>query len=248
MSESGGLTRLYVTVLVFSLLMPVISFSLTSWEVDVEDYEISIDPDVLMIAGISLSDGITLNVSWKSDYVYYEFPNKTIRTKWTDTWTRIGVLGGIVDMGDGLAFETQTATNKFLNNWWLPYKYRMRPESESSWDYIAHNLTIESNFNPKYNYSRFILEDGYQIFFTPYNPNENLSTALYDTGHLNCTIGISVVESGAGFNFGQFMTWYWSIIVGSSSYGLPTFLSWIVRIISALTLLSGILLARELIG
>jgi len=57
-----------------------------------------------------------------------------------------------------------------------------------------------------------------------------------------------VVESGGGFNFSQFVTWYWSIIMGSNSYGLPTFLSWIVRIISALTLLSGILLARELIG
>jgi len=248
MAEGGGLTRLYVTVLVFSLLMPVISFALTTWEDDVEDYEIAIDPNVLMIAGISLSDGITHNVSWKSPYVYYNFQNKTIRTKWTDTWTRIGLVGGIVDMGDGFAFETQTATNKFLNNWWLPYKYRIRPESESSWDYIANNLTILSNYNPRFNFSRFILEDGYQIFFTPYDPNDNLSRALYETGHLNCTIGISVVESGGGFNFSQFVTWYWSIIMGSNSYGLPTFLSWIVRIISALTLLSGILLARELIG
>lgn len=248
MAGGEGLTRLYVTVLVFSLLFPVVSYALTAWETEVVDYEISIDPDVLMLAGISLADGITHNVSWKSPYVYYEFENKTIRTKWTDTWTRISVLEGVVDMGDGLAFETQTATNKFLDNWWLPYKYRMRPMSESAWDWISLNMTILSNFDPRFNYSRFILEDGYQIFFTPWDPSENLSTAIFETAHVNCTIGVSISESGAGFNFGQFVTWYWSIIVGSASYGLPTFLSWVVRIISALTLLSGILLARELIG
>lgn len=247
MSNVVGYTKLYVTVLIFSLLMPVISFALTTWEDNVEDYEIGIDPDVLIMAGISLSDGITHNVSWKSPYVYYNFENKTIRTKWTDTWTRIGLLGGIVDMGDGLAFETQTATNKFLNNWWLPYKYRMRPASQSSWSYIANNMTILSNWDPKFNYSRFILEDGYQIFFTPNDPSENLSTALFDQAHLNCTIGITLSEAGANFGFMQFINWYWSIMIGSHSYGLPAFMSWVVRLISALTLLSGVLLAREML-
>ena len=247
MSIDSAQTRLYVTVLIFSLLMPVISFALITWEDNVVDYEIGIDPDVLMMAGISLSDGITHNVSWKSAYVYFEFENKTIRTKWTDTWTRIGLLGGVVDMGDGLAFETQTATNKFLNNWWLPYKYRIRPISQSSWSYIAKNMTILSNWDPKFNYSRFILEDGYQIFFTPYDPNDNLSKAIFDTAHLNCTIGITLSEAGANFNFMQFINWYWSIMIGSNSYGLPAFMSWIVRLISALTLLSGVLLAKEML-
>ena len=45
----------------------------------------------------------------------------------------------------------------------------------------------------------------------------------------------------------QFINWYWSIMIGSNSYGLPAFMSWIVRLISALTLLSGVLLAKEML-
>ena len=240
MSNGIGSTKLYVTVLIFSLLMPVISFALTTWEDDVEDYEIAIDPDVLMMAGITLSDGITLNVTYQSAFVYFEFENQTIRTKWTDTWS-------LEPNKTGFGFETQGVINKWLDNWWYPYHYKLRPQSEASWRKIATNLTILSNFEPEWNYSRFILEDGYQVFFTPYDPSENLSFAIYDSAHLNCTIGKTLMEDGASFSFMQFMNWYWSLMIGSNSFGLPTFMSWIVRLISALTLLSGVLLAKEML-
>ena len=102
-----------------------------------------------------------------------------------------------------------------------------------------------SEWDSNYNWSRFTLFDGTNVFITPFD-GTNITKAVYYDGTLNITVAETFEES-TNFNFWQFLGWYSSLMLGSEAWGLPPIFSWVIRLFSALSILAMILLAKEMI-
>ena len=90
-------------------------------------------------------------------------------------------------------------------------------------------------------------EQGSQLFITPFIRGQNITYAVLTQGQLNVTLGSALEETG-NFNFMKFVNWYTAILIGETTWGLPGVCSWVLRIISAITVLSVVFLAKELIS
>jgi hypothetical protein len=242
MSDNGARTKLYVFVLVLNIIFPVFGYTFTTFESDPEDYEISLDMDTLNMAGINLIDGESHNMTYNGAWVYYTELNTTIRAHFQDDirdpWITI--------IGDGIGLQKRGAVSIALDTWALAYTVSVKSWETNEWLKLISNSTIVRDYNEDYNWSRFILYDGTQIFVTSHESHQNITRAVYEDGHVNMTLGRTLEESSA-FNFRRFVTWYMSIMVGSNSWGLPSMFSWVLRILGAMSVFAVVLLSRELI-
>lgn len=232
MVVQGGNLRLYIMTLVLTLVFPVLGFTFTNFPDDMTTYDISLDAESLMRAGITLTDAETHNVTWKGPYAYYDVGNKSLRAKWTD-WGAI--------LGDGLAIQKPS-----WFGWWDPDYQWMISKSTGARTRITANSSIVSEWDTDYNWTWFKSEDGLNVFIQPYNRSYDINTAVFTDANLNVTLGYALDES-AEMNFLKFVNWYMSLLIGGESFGLPAFFTWIIRVISAITILSAILLAKDLI-
>lgn len=231
MASEGGNTRLYVMVLVLTLVFPVLGFTFTNWPDDMVNYDISLDAEKLMKAGIILKDAEGHPVTWAGGYVYYNVGNKSQRASWQDR--------GLI-LGHGLSIQIPS-----WFGWWDPDYQWLVSQDTGSKARVVFNSTIVNEWDATYNWTWFRSEDGLNVFIQPNNSSSNITTAVYTDGVLNVTLGYAL-EDEVNFNFAQFVNWYMSLLLGGESYGLPVFFTWIIRIISAISVLSAILLAKDL--
>lgn len=232
MSSSGSMTRIYLFVLILNVVFPVLGYTFTTFGDDQQAYEIDLDQDALMAAGITLSDAESHNLSYPSPWVEYTLQNSTIRAKW---------------QYNAIAFQKRSAIGRAFNSWIFPYVIDVKSVLSNRWHGSVYNSTIVSDFNTEYNWTRFILEDGNHIFVTPYADDGNISKAIWIDGHVNVTIAKSFEESGTNFNFWNFLGWYSSLLIGDQSWGLPDIFSWFIRILGVISLFAMIMLTKDLI-
>lgn len=230
---SGGNLRLYIMTLVITLVFPTLAFTFTNFPDEMDTYDISLDAQSLMKAGITLTDAETHNITWNrnGDIFYYSVGNKSLRVIWQD-W-------GIV-LGDGLAIQRPS-----WFGWWDPDFQWLISQSTGAKARIVFNSTIVSEWDDTYNWTWFRSEDGLNVFIQPNDPASDINTAVFTDATLNVTLGYALSEE-TSFNFMQFINWYMSLLVGGESFGLPGVFIWILRIVSAITLLSAILLVKDL--
>lgn len=241
MSGKGGMTRLYIFVLVLNLVFPVLGYTFTAFGQSPERYETTLDPDSLMTIGVNLVDAESHNLTWEGPWVYYELINVSIRAKWASH----RLLG--LPNEDGIRIEKQSALSKAFNNWMFPYTAPVKSILSNEWFTDLRNDTMLRDFDLTYNWSRFVLKDGHHIFITPFADDGNMSKAIYVDGALNLTVAKSF-DTETNFNFWRFVGWYSSMLIGDQSWGLPVVFAWVLRIIGALSLFATIMLTRELIG
>jgi hypothetical protein len=111
-----------------------------------------------------------------------------------------------------------------------------------------NNITVINNFNPDWNWTQYRLKEKQLIvFITPVKgqPANNMTKAI-ETGTVTVTVGSQLIETN-DLNFKNFASWYVQIVTGEIDWGLPSPMLWIIRFFSFLTVLSGFLLARELL-
>lgn len=195
------------------------------------------------MAGITLADGESYNVTYLGDWEYYEVQNRSIRVKWVDDWTDPATF---LSLGEGLIFQKKSPLGKFLNNWWWAQLMWIDGSKMEFPHKIVSNVTVVNQWNPSYEWSQFESTEGILIFITPPEEDMNITEAVYDEGVLTVTIGEGYSEEEK-FNFQSFVTWYIGIIVGDQTWGLPPFFSWIVRILSVMTILSALIVAKEML-
>jgi hypothetical protein len=234
--------KLYVFVLVLNLAFPVMSYTFTTF-VDSysERYEITLDPDSLMIIGFNLRDGESHNLTWLGTHVEYDVENISVRAEW-DRWRQ----GASFIYYDGISFTKQSALSHAFGTWVFPYVVAVRSMGSNEWFLTLRNETIVQDFDTTHNWSRFVLEDGHHVFITPFATDGNITKAVYDDGALNVTLAKSFDETENRFNFWSFIKWYSSILIGSRSWGLPSVFSWVLRILAGISMLAAILLVKEL--
>lgn len=234
MAVQGGNLRLYIMTLVFTLIFPVLGYTFTNFPDEMITYDISLDAESLVRAGITLTDAETHNITWNrnGDIFYYTVGNKSLRIIWQD-W-------GLV-LGHGLAVQKPS-----WFGWWDPDFQWMISQSTGTRERIVANSTIVSEWDTAYNWTWFKSEDGLNVFVQPNNVSSNINTAVYTDAKLNVTLGYALSEESS-FNFMQFVNWYMTLIIGGESFGLPGVFTWILRVVSAITLLSAILLAKDMI-
>ncbi len=244
MADDGSQTRFYIFILVLNLVFPVFGYSLTNFPSGAPtEYAIDIDREALEAIGISLVDAESHNMTFSRVWVGYDGLNKTYRARFSD---RSHITGRPTAYYDGVQIQTSPVTNGLLI-WFFGYNVPAKSVvSGLSIEYVS-NASIVSDYNPAYNWSRYVLGTGEMLFITPNDPTHNISYAVNNVGHINVTIG-KTFERTAGFNFMRFASWYLSIMVGGQAWGLPEVFAWITRILGALSVLATVMLARELIG
>lgn len=238
----SGTLKLVIFSFVISLLFPVFAYTFTSFGASPQDFDISLSYDALTDAGIVLADGESHNITFKSAWTEYTVQNISMRIKWVDSASN----------GDYFGHYIQNWIGALTGLWSLPRilnPYFGDVSSGVLSPYGVNNLTVVTNWNPQYNWTRYkIKENALEVFITPLaSDNNNISKAIYETGTVTVTVGTQVFETG-GMNFIKFTQWYIGVVTGQGQgWGLPSFMNWIVRIFSFLTLLSAYLLATELI-
>lgn len=244
MSSNGGMTKLYLFVLVLNLIFPVLSYTFTAFEDVTENYETSLNPDSLMRIGLNLVDGESHNFTFNADdWVEYLLLNTTIRAKWHES--KRGLLAPVID---AVEFQKQSTISKAFDSWFSPYTIFIKSVSSNEWYQVLRNDTIVRDFDTQYNWSRFVLEDGHHVFITPFEDDGNITKAVYEDGHLNITLAKSFEEEDTTFNFWRFIGWYSSLMLGDQSWGLPSIFGWVIRILGALSVFAVVMLTKELIS
>ena len=122
MSGNGGMTKLYLFVLILNLIFPVLAYTFTAFGETEERYETSLNPDSLMTIGVNLVAGESHNLTYGGEAVYYELINVSTRVSWiTATYY------------PGLLFEKQSTVSLAFDNWWFPYKVDIKSVASNEW-------------------------------------------------------------------------------------------------------------------
>lgn len=233
---------LYIFILVLNLVFPVLGYTFTSFGADFQEYEIDLSPDALAMAGISLVDAESNDLSYNGGWQYWTLINFTIRAQFMDDvkspWFTI--------VGDGVAFQTRGVIGKALDSWFPPAEINIKSITTNKWGRHISNDTIIRDWDSDYNWSRFIIGSSHNVFITPYEGHGNITKAVYEDAHINCTIA-KTFETETNFNFWRFISWYTSIMVGADSWGLPSMFSWVLRILGVLSIYTVVMLTKELI-
>ena len=230
MSGTTGRMGLYLFVIVMNLVFPVFAYTFTTFGDEPEKFEIPLDIDTLNMAGITLKDAESHNLTYGGAWVEYTEINLTIRARWNL---------------NRLMFQVRSGIGKAFNSWIFPYRVDVKSMKSNLWYQALTNASMVLEWSPKYNWSRFVLAEGHQIFITPEDTHNNITRGIFQDGNLNVTIA-KTFEEETHFNFWRFLGWYTSMLIGDQSWGLPTMFSWVIRILMAVSVLSIVMLTKEL--
>jgi len=237
-ANSEGYIKLYITTLVIALVFPVLGYTFTNFPSAMGDYDVSLSAESLMMAGITLEDAESHNITYGGPFRYYDIGNISLRSAWDENWKD----PWITPLGDGLVVERQGTFG-----WLDPGKLNLKSQVTGITKRVISNVTIINEYDINYNWTWFTTEQGSQLFITPFIRGQNITYAVLTQGQLNVTLGSALEETG-NFNFMKFVNWYTAILIGETTWGLPSVFSWVLRIISGITVLSVVLLAKELIS
>jgi hypothetical protein len=233
--------RLVVFSFILSLLYPTFAYAFTSFTVgDFESFDISLDTNQLMNAGIILKDAQSHNVTFKDTYKEFTVDNTTIRVNWKQS----------VAPPDFFRHITQSYLGRVLNTWIAGFFHLIQPIVDNTvlFDTGMNNITVINNFDSQWNWTQYRLKEKSMIVFISTIPsdNNNITKAIMETGTVTVTVGSQLIET-SDLNFRNFASWYVQVVTGEIDFGLPSVLLWVTRFFSFITLLSGFLLARELL-
>jgi len=224
-----GTVKYATFFLMFSMAFSYFSYALTFSTVAEGRWDISISVEELMATGILLGEADDLNLTYGAGWQDFTVNNTDMRVKWD--WLAV--------YGDIFWFETHV---KFfgIDFAWMDMGIR-------DYGYHLHNSSIIIEWNNQTKWSRFKAKNGYEIFFTDPEQEHNITRAIFEDGTVTVTVAESITIS-ENVNLMTFVSWYAGMITGTNSYGLPSIFNVIIQAISALSMLSVIILIKEMIS
>jgi len=237
----SGTLRLVTFAFIISIIFPTFAYTFTTFGEAPESFDLSLTVDQLINSGVILSDAVSHNITYLDPAQEYTVKNTTMRIRWKD------------DLFTGAYFanQQQSLIEKWLGTWIYPIEmdWIMDPASGFFPSDELTNATIVNNFDTQYNWTKYeLVQNGLTVFVTTLIADDNnITKAIYETGTVTVTIGTPVFK-GEDINFENFGRWYMSVVTGGGeSWGLPSFMSWVVRIFSFMTFLAGVLLLKEFV-
>lgn len=232
--------RLIIFSFIISITFPTLAYTFTTFGDQPTNFDPTLTPNQLINAGVILSDAETHEVSFLGAVQEYEVKNNTMRVEWRDPTLGSPYIGNL----------QQTFIERILGTWWYPILMDivLNPSAGSIPGHALTNATIVNNFDTQYNWTKYtIVENSLMGFITSSQDDNNITKAIYETGLVNVTIASEIFESDTA-NLERFANWYIKVVTGQGGdWGLPSFMTWIMRVFSFMTLLSGVLLAKEFI-
>lgn len=243
---SDATIKLATFSLLLNIIFPVFAYSFTTLEgEDIQNWDLSIDLDDLLNAGIQFDTASQQNITFNGDPVTFNTSDKLTRFTW-QAWPLAG---------DQMRIRhpsfVEMAWGDLTGDYWLfggvETAYSINGELVNTG--VLYNSTIVTNWDTSNNWTRIDLKNmGLTCLITP-RPNEiqNITQAVYVDGNLTLTMGQVRTQDGE-FDAGEFVDFYWDMLIGSNDWGLPSSMAWIVRILTVITMFSAILLGRELLN
>lgn len=237
---SEKITSLFLFSILFNLFFSVYGYAFTVFPEDpgeVPDLDISLDIDDLYEIGISYNNATSLNITYGSaPTLVDEASGVPLRADWSSHLD-----------GDYFQLQIQNPVERFLNTWILPFPLDLYMGPEYDHESFLYNSSIVNYFEPDYGWVRGTGGSNFAFFLSPIPPDEdNITKAVYETGILTLTFGDPIATEELSFR--NFVRWYYSTLIGASSYGLPVSLVWIMRIVFSLNIIAGIFMLKELIS
>ena len=133
MANSEGYIKLYITTMVLSLVFPVLGYTFTNFPSGPGDYNIALSSESLMLAGITLEDAESHNISYGAGFQYYDIGNVSLRSAWDEDWHD----PWITPIGDGLVVE-----RKGTFGWLDPGKLNLKSQVTGITKRVIRCLTL----------------------------------------------------------------------------------------------------------
>lgn len=224
-----GSTKYATFFLIFTVVFTYYSYALAFSSVDQERWDITLSYEEILSAGIMLGEADDLNISYGTGWEYFTVNNTDMRVEWT--W--------IVTIGDHFRFQTHVSL------FGLAYAWTEMGFVDYGTDIYNSSVIVEWDNQTKW--SRFKANNGYEVFFTDPEQEHNMTRAIYDDGTVTITVAESMTFDNE-VNLMTFVSWYAGMITGVRGYGLPPVFNVVLQLISVLSLLSVIILAKEMIS
>ena len=227
-----GSTKYATFFIIFTIVYTYFSYALSFSVVPENRWDVTLDIEEIFASGIMLGEADDLNISYGgvgTNWEYFTVNNTDIRVEWS--W--------IATIGDHFRFQTHVTFFGILSAW---VEMGIRDYGTE-----IYNSSVIVEWNNQTKWSRFTCKNGYELFFTDPEQEHNITRAIYDDGTVTLTIAESIGFSD-DVNFLTFVSWYAGMITGTKSYGLPSVFNVILQVISVLSLLSVIILAKDLIS
>ena len=224
-----GSTKYATFFLIFSIIFTYYSYALAFSATNEGRWDITISYEDMQSTGMLLGEADDLNLTYGAGWEYFSVNNTEIRVEWT--W--------IVGIGDHFRFQTHV---KFfgLTLAWMEMGFK---------DYGTeiYNSSVIIEWEENRYLSRFQAKNGYIVFFTDPLLEHNITRAIYEDGTVTVTVAESITFND-NVNLMTFVSWYAGMITGTNSYGLPSVFNIVLQVISVLSLLSVVILAKEMIS
>ena len=220
-----------ITMLLVSILFHYFSYSFTITAIDYSDYDISIDIIDIYASGMMLGENDAHNISFQTGpYPWTEFniENSTIRFLWRD----------FITVGD--AIGSQTKAQFFGFDSWINFDW-VNIQGQR----FIRNETIIDRWDNENNWTMIQAQTGYVLFITDPAKQGNITHAVLVDGNLTLTLAQNVAWAEEP-SVTSFISWYFGLVTGSESFGLPENFAIIVRIMTLLGMFAGIFLLSEL--
>lgn len=224
-----GSTKYATFFLIFTFVFTYYSYALAFSSVPLDRWDVSLSYDSILSAGIMLGEADEMNLTYDTGYQYFNLNNTEIRVRW-----EYSIL-------DGDHFRFQSHVKFFgIGLAWVVMPIR---------DYgnVIYNSSLVIEYDNETQWARFKFKNGYELFFTDPELENNISRAVYDDGIVNVVVAESITFSN-DVNLMTFVSWYAGMITGTRNYGLPSVFNVILQVISMLSLLSVVILAKEMIS
>jgi len=243
---SDATVKLATFSILLNILFPVFAYSFTSLEgSDIEAWDLSISLDDLLNAGIQFDEVTQENITFGGDPITFNNSGDLQRFRWFNK----PLVGDILRVTHPSPIEWAwgeiTGDYFGLGGSQTPLVI----DGEVYIDGQIFNSTLVTKFDTEYNWTRLDLQtQGVVALITPRPEHDfNISEAVYVDGNLTITIGHPRAQDGS-FNPGEFVDFYWDMLIGAGDWGLPSVMNWITRILTVITMFSAVLLGRELLN
>lgn len=247
MSETSS--QIAVFMIILGIITPIFTYAFTDLDLNQDPGITSelLDPSDLVKIGVALESEERGLLTYDN---YLEFVNvsETFRVRWDrDILGRTKFIFFTEAIPSDWIFKAYHPV--FINNQLYNYEKggtsNYNPVVNST---IIYNFGIDppgANITDRLNWTRISVRDlGFELFITCEKYDNNITLAI-ESGELNVTLGEAI--STEEYDPDNFINFYWGLVNGRETYGLPEALTWVFRIQALLTIYAGVVLVRDLL-